>query len=230
MPDARTWEAANATQFDAWEASGRGESMADGHTELVDRILARWGALDGASVLDVGCGVGKALAAAAQAGAGSLAGIDVAPRMIENAKARLPGADLRVSGAAPLPFDDASFDAVLSIESLYYHPDPKASLAEIVRVLKSGGRFATAIELYTDCPGAHGWIDAMEVDVHLWSEAEWAQAAREAGLVDVQTERLVRQHGLKVEEDFEASAYFKTYQDYLAYRHAGALAVYGRRP
>ncbi|HEV7134282.1 MAG TPA: class I SAM-dependent methyltransferase [Gaiellaceae bacterium] len=58
---------------------------------------------------------------------------------------RLAAAEVRgsitTSGAEALPFPDASFDAVVSTLVLCTVPDPAAAVAEIVRVLRPGGRF-----------------------------------------------------------------------------------------
>ena len=47
---------------------------------------------------------------------------------------------VHVEPDSPLPFDDASFDGVMAASSLEQTPDPKATLAELLRVLKPGGR------------------------------------------------------------------------------------------
>jgi SAM-dependent methyltransferase len=104
-------------------------------------------ALDGAGVgaattlLDVGCGSGLALQRAAARGA-RLAGIDLAPALLQIARRRVPDADLREGGLDTLPFDDGDFDAVIAINALQFAFDPAAALGEIARVLRSGGRLA----------------------------------------------------------------------------------------
>jgi SAM-dependent methyltransferase len=67
--------------------------------------------------------------------------IDAAPRMIELARARVPSAAerLTVARAESLPFDDGTFDVVVAIGVLEY-TDMKASLREVARVLRPGGR------------------------------------------------------------------------------------------
>jgi demethylmenaquinone methyltransferase/2-methoxy-6-polyprenyl-1,4-benzoquinol methylase/phosphoethanolamine N-methyltransferase len=108
----------------------------------------------GERVLDVGCGPGSlTIPAAKKVGReGAVSGIDASPEMIEVAKrkARKEGAeiDFRVSPIEALPFEDGTFDVVLSSLMLHHLPDDvKAEgLAEVVRVLKPGGRLI-AIDL-----------------------------------------------------------------------------------
>ncbi len=47
---------------------------------------------------------------------------------------------LHLADAAALPFPDASFDIVLSVNTIYFWPDPAKVLAEMSRILKPGGR------------------------------------------------------------------------------------------
>lgn len=102
----------------------------------------------GAAVLDVGCGTGTlALMAKEEVGEqGKVFGIDAAPEMIEVArqKSLQQNGDVNFQQAVieALPFEDATFDVVLS--SLMFHHLPtdlkKKGLAEIYRVLKPNGR------------------------------------------------------------------------------------------
>ncbi len=95
-------------------------------------------------VLDVGCGIGKTSSAFAKRGA-RVVGVDLSPRMVEWAKetAKREGVLNRVefkpADARQLPFDDASFDAVLCESVLAFVPDKAQAVGEFVRVCKPGG-------------------------------------------------------------------------------------------
>ncbi|HEY4708049.1 MAG TPA: class I SAM-dependent methyltransferase [Thermodesulfobacteriota bacterium] len=102
----------------------------------------------GHHVLDVGCGTGvlTIIAAKAAGGEGMAVGIDPAPAMIgkarENARKEASRAEFRVAAIEELPFNDSSFDRVLSSLMLHHlPPDVKLKgLAEIKRVLKPDGK------------------------------------------------------------------------------------------
>jgi ubiquinone/menaquinone biosynthesis C-methylase UbiE len=101
----------------------------------------------GLRLLDVGCGTGHHLARLRARGF-EVAGVDGSPEMLEHARALNPETDIRQSDVEHLPFPDASFDVVLSVEVLRYLPSPARSIAEMARVLKPGGLcLATAAPL-----------------------------------------------------------------------------------
>jgi len=105
----------------------------------------------GERVLDLGCGAGTdSLVAAQMVGPeGRVTGIDMTPQML--AKARAAAAELGagnvefVDGEVErLPFDDASFDVVISNGVIDLIPDKDAVFGEIFRVLAPGGRLQIA--------------------------------------------------------------------------------------
>jgi SAM-dependent methyltransferase len=95
----------------------------------------------GTRLLDVGCGSGELCTQAAARGA-TVSGIDAAEGMVEIARRRLPGADLRVGPMERLPWDDASFDVVTGINAFQFAADLVGALAEARRVTRPGGRVA----------------------------------------------------------------------------------------
>ncbi|MBA3412352.1 MAG: methyltransferase domain-containing protein [Actinobacteria bacterium] len=105
----------------------------------------------GERVLDLGCGAGTDSLVAAQmvAPEGHVVGVDMTPEMI--AKARTSAAQLGVthvdfveSEAEHLPFEDASFDVVISNGVIDLIPDKDAVFSELYRVLRPGARLQIA--------------------------------------------------------------------------------------
>ena len=91
-------------------------------------------------VLDVGCGVGQVSNYLAEKGF-EATGIDISPLFVKearkNGKAKFISAD-----TTKLPFEDESFDAVISAETLEHIPEPEKALSEMARVLKKKGIIA----------------------------------------------------------------------------------------
>ena len=98
----------------------------------------------GARVLDVACGPGYVAAAAVGRGAG-VTGLDFSAAMIAEAARRHPSIAFREGDAESLPFDAASFDAVVMNFGLLHLARPDAALAEARRVLRTGGRYALTV-------------------------------------------------------------------------------------
>lgn len=94
------------------------------------------------AVLDVGCGTGAVLALLHEKYPDRrYVGLDLTPEMIEVARTKVaPGMEFVVGDAENLPFDEASFDAVLCSNSFHHYPNPAAFLAGALRVLRPGGR------------------------------------------------------------------------------------------
>ncbi|MGI9116929.1 MAG: methyltransferase domain-containing protein [Gaiellales bacterium] len=101
------------------------------------------GPLEGAAVLDIGCGPGIYARDLAQRGA-RVTAIDSAPAMLAAAEAEARAAgvaiELATGDASALPFPDASFDAAVLVQVIEYVPDAVGALREIARVLRPGGR------------------------------------------------------------------------------------------
>ena len=101
-------------------------------------------------VLDVACGSGTAALVAARRYC-DVTGVDYVPNLIERARAqaRASGleADFRVGDAQDLPFDDDTFDAVVSVYGVQFAPDQARAASEMLRVCRSGGRIGLATPL-----------------------------------------------------------------------------------
>jgi SAM-dependent methyltransferase len=98
-------------------------------------------------VLDVATGSGNAALAAARRGC-DVVGIDYVPALLERGRVRAKAEHLDVrfdeGDAENLAFNDASFDAVISIYGVMFAPDHVRAAAELARVCRPGGRIALA--------------------------------------------------------------------------------------
>ena len=120
---------------------------------LAGGVLEWLAALEGESILDLGCGDGQLTRRIAATGA-SVVGLDASPEMV--AAARLRGIAADVGSAEELPYPEKSFGAVFSNAALHWVRGQDAMMAEVRRVLKPGGRFVAEM-------GGHGNIAAIRV-------------------------------------------------------------------
>ncbi len=124
---------------------------------VVNRPINSWAVatldLSGSEdVLDIGFGGGVGLGMVLRRlTTGRATGIDISDEMVREAPNRFPReiatGRLRVAcgDVAALPFDDASFDRVYSVNTVFFWPDVARGLTEINRVLPPGGRLVIAV-------------------------------------------------------------------------------------
>lgn len=101
----------------------------------------------GERVLDLGCGCGLDVFVAAQlvGKTGRVVGVDLTPEMVAIAqRVGHTSVDFHVGSVEALPYEDESFDRVISNGVLNLVPDKEAAFAEAFRVLRPGGRFVVA--------------------------------------------------------------------------------------
>jgi SAM-dependent methyltransferase len=109
------------------------------------RLVAYARVRAGQAALDVGCGTGVVAITAARGGA-KVRGLDLSPVLLEQARknAALAGVaiEFKEGDAEALPYEDASFDLVVSQFGHMFAPRPEVTIAEMLRVLKPGGTIA----------------------------------------------------------------------------------------
>jgi SAM-dependent methyltransferase len=111
-------------------------------------VLSLFASVVRGPVLDVGCGTGLGTAELVRRGV-QVSGVDLSPGMLAVAKANLPEVGFTVGSMLALPHADASFDGVLAWYSTIHVPDPLLpdALAELVRVLRPGGRLLLGFQV-----------------------------------------------------------------------------------
>jgi SAM-dependent methyltransferase len=139
-------EAVKAKQQATW---GSGDYAVIGTTlQIVGESLCE--AVDvtpGWQVLDVAAGNGNASLAAARRG-GDVTASDYVEALLDRAQRRADADGLplttRVADAEALPFEDGSFDCVLSTFGVMFTPNPERAAGELLRVCRPGGRIGLA--------------------------------------------------------------------------------------
>lgn len=110
----------------------------------------------GQRVLDVACGSGTAALVAARHYA-ETTGIDYVPALLRRAAMRADAegyeVQLRLADAQELPFDDDSFDVVLSVYGVQFAPDQRRAADELLRVCRPSGRIGLASPMPTGWSG-----------------------------------------------------------------------------
>ena len=108
-------------------------------------IVTRIGSGKGLRVLDVGCGTGYTTAGILKrTNVCEVVGVDMNPvqlsKAARNLHAEKPKTSLSRGDVENLPFQDGTFDAVISVGALEYFPDPEQALKEMARVTKPDGK------------------------------------------------------------------------------------------
>lgn len=129
------WERAADAYHDHW--GGLSSQSADA---MLDAAAVK----PGVHVLDVATGAGYIVGAAADRGARAI-GLDFSTAQVALARQVHPDVEFRVGSAEALPYESATFDAVVMGFGMNHLPDPEKAVLEAFRVLKPGGRFAFTV-------------------------------------------------------------------------------------
>ena len=143
-------------------------------------------------MLDIGCGTGSFLRLVADRG-GRAYGVDASEELLELARARVPGADLRVGDMQFLPYADDCFDLVTGFTCFFLADDMVEALREAGRVARPGATVLIAVWGRPE----HNDLEAMKAVIRpflpnrppdapespaLWRPGELEQIAAAAGL------------------------------------------------
>lgn len=177
----RSLEAAVDAQFSAVAENYR-TSAVHAQGDDLTQMLAFARLRGNEAVLDAGCGAGHASAAFApyvrQIVAYDLSEAMLAQVRLLASERRLANITTRQGTVDQLPFEDASFDLVISRYSAHHWAKPDAALREFWRVLKPGGRFILSDIAAPSEPLLDTWLQTLEVlrdpsHVRDHSEAQW---------------------------------------------------------
>ena len=203
-------DAFNTFEANGWERQARtyGDVVGRVTRRLVDPLLDAAGVGPGRRMLDLATGPGYAAAAAVARGADVVA-VDVAPAMVELARRLHPGLDVRHADAEALPFRDADFDAAVSNFVVPHLGRHDKAVAELVRVLRPGGRLALTtwdtpdrarlqgvfLEAFAAAgAGTPAELRAGPPFFRYADEGLFTQLLEDAGLIDVQVRTVAFDH------------------------------------
>lgn len=124
-------------------------------------LLDAAGVRAGVCVLDVGTGTGTIAAMACARGA-TVVAVDAEPTMLELARRNAPRADVRHAVLPDLPFPDGEFDVAVANFVINHVGDPLATVMELRRVVRYGGRVAVTIWPYPQPPLQRLWGEVFD--------------------------------------------------------------------
>ena len=164
-------DAVRAFEHAGWQgvAGEYDATFAQASAPYAEALLDAAGVGAGTRVLDLCCGTGVVTGAAVGRGAVPT-GVDFSPAMLAEARRTNPLLRFDEGDAEALPYPEHSFDAVVSNFGIHHVPRPDRALAEVLRVLRPGGRVAfttwavpaenIAWRLLFDAIRAHGDMQA----------------------------------------------------------------------
>lgn len=221
-------------EFDEWARRGKDKGMEQRHWHTVKPALARMPIEAGETVLDLGTGSGYVLRALREtASIANGYGLDASPEMLENARSYTADDNIGyVRGDFEvLPFATGSIDHIFTMEAFYYARDPHRALEEVRRVLRSGGTFYCAVDFFEESVHTHHWQDNVGVEMTCWSEKQYRDAFRDAGLVVAQQDRIPdRETEIPPEGEFPHKEFESREEMVERFREHGTLLTVGVCP
>jgi SAM-dependent methyltransferase len=138
----------------------------------------------GKTLLDIACGTGFFLRAAAQRGLKTW-GVDISEEAVKVARRISPESKIDVGKGEQLSFADASFDYVTCLGSLEHFLDMDKAIAEMKRVAKPDALLCIGVPnsnfLYWKISGKHG-TEQQDINEHMLSLREWSDFFTRNGL------------------------------------------------
>ncbi|MDA7430532.1 methyltransferase domain-containing protein [Primorskyibacter aestuariivivens] len=175
----------NMTETDVWGTGGAAyDPISFGLSDGIGHAVQKLCPAPGEKVLDLGTGTGWAARLVAGLGA-DVTGLDMSEPMIRAARELSAHLETRLrfrKGAAEaLPFDDATFDGVISTYGVMFASQPDRAISEMARVLRPGGRMALTTWAETEgyiadffaVIGHHSDAPPPEASPFDWGNEDW---------------------------------------------------------
>ena len=178
-----------------------------GELEATEALLELCHVSKGNYVLDVGCGVGVTPVFIAKRYGCRVVGVDISEGMVERSRERAKRArvvdrvEFRVADAQDLPFDDNSFDAVITESVTAFPEDKQKAVNEYARVTKPGGYVGLNESTWLRVPPPPelvAWASQeLGANAKPLTSSEWAGLLEAAGL----RETVVRTYEINVQDE-----------------------------
>lgn len=171
-----------------------------GGLEGTERLAGLCHIGDGSVVLDVGCGAGVTSCFLARRYGCRVVGVDIRARMVERSEERArrervaDRVTFRVADAQALPFEDHSFDAVITESVTAFPEDKQRAVNEYARVTRPGGYVGLAESTWLKTPPPPELVTWASQDVGASVQPlaadEWVSLLKNAGLRDITQQTL----------------------------------------
>jgi SAM-dependent methyltransferase len=220
MNDAPDFAAATRKQQATWSEGDF--SMVGAHINYVaERLAEALAILPGERVLDVACGSGNGVIAAARRSWVPAVGADFVPALLDRGRERAAAERLEVefveADAQEMPFTEGDFDVTMSIFGAMFAPDQERTAAELLRVTKPGGRIAMANwvpdsgvgEMFLTIVKHIGGPPAGMVPPVLWGTEERLRELFGDGIGELRSERLKARMAFRSADHY--IDFFRTY-------------------
>jgi SAM-dependent methyltransferase len=201
MNDAPDFAAVTAKQQATW-SEGDFSKVGAHITYVAERLAEALEIMPSDRVLDVACGSGNGVIAAARRSWVQAVGADFVPALLERGRERAAAEGLDIEfvegDAQDLPFGDAEFEVTMSIFGAMFAPDQEKTAAELLRVTKPGGRIGMASwvpdsgvgEMFETIVKHTGGPPPGLVPPVLWGTEDRLRELFGDGITELRTERL----------------------------------------
>jgi len=166
-----------------------------GGVEGTDELVELCHIVPGSYVLDVGCGAGQSSCYLAKEHGCRVVGVDIRPEMVQRSQemAQREGVadriEFRTADAQDLPFDDNTFDAVITESVTTFPEDKQRAVNEYARVTKPGGYVGLSESTWLKVPPPPELVEWASQDVGATimpqTSEEWTGLLENAGLKDL---------------------------------------------
>ncbi|RME64029.1 MAG: class I SAM-dependent methyltransferase, partial [Caldilineae bacterium] len=165
-----------------------------------------------AAVLEVGCGTANYLAALQEITGCQAVGVDPSTQMLAQARAQALQAQFWQATAEDMPFLDATFDFIFSVDVIHHVQDRAVYFREAARLLRPGGRFCTVTDSAEDIrqrqPLSSHFPETVPLELARYPRiAELETLLRAAGFRQIYVENVVHEYLLTDIRPFQEKAY-----------------------